>query len=285
MNRRQREVERMVTDLGLLITGWRTNGTSHWRVDVKTPDGKHQRPFTFPCSGHDGSRRYDELGMLRRWRRSVAPELDAAEETGTLAPGRRTTLAESLSKAGVPLRVEPPPKPGKLVTAFAPGTPEAALAAAIEPPAPTPAPTPEPKETVMQTSTESHVTNTSAPSEQKKMKPQKTMTFGNVMRFATWMNAGRLEGYYTKTEFIEHASRALGISVSVTALDSWLKENNVAMPTRPVPVKPKTPQELEQDAISMDIAAIAMAVADSIPDGPHRKLLLAIAERRTAAGS
>lgn len=103
-NRRRREVERMITDLGLVIGGFRTNGNSHWRVDVLTPDRAHQRPFTFPTSGHDGPRRFDEISMIRRWRRQVAPEMDVMEDAGTLRPGNRTPLAEKLAELGIPLK-------------------------------------------------------------------------------------------------------------------------------------------------------------------------------------
>jgi hypothetical protein len=284
MNKRQREVERMVTDLGLVITGFRTNGTSHWRVDVETPDGKHQRPFTFPTSGHDGPRRYDEISMLKRWRREVAPELEVAQEAGTLRPGRKLPLAEKLEELGIPLKREQPPAPGKLTIPahFAPGTPEAALAQSLSPPAPQPAQQQEPQVQITDnadgsTSPGRQNGYTRGKSKEARKTDRQNMTFAEVMKFGAWMNKDRLEGYYTKDDFLDHASHVLAFRVTPTALDAWLEENGVSMPKRPEPVKPKS----ALDVMSDDIAAIALAITESIPDGPHRNLLLSIVERRT----
>lgn len=324
MNRRQREVEKMVTDLGLLITSWRTNGSNHWRVDVKTPDGKHQRPFTFPVSGHDGPRKFDEITMLKRWRRQVAPEMDVMEDAGTLTPGRRTSLAESLEKAGIPLKKEVPVKPGKVIKhlpehlppshisdvqlasqALVHGDPKMVRDVESLPPrdarefhadkvqrfadateawlanVTTPAPTTAPKEPAMQTSPTENTAPQRKPHVQHKKREQ--MSFAEVMKFGSWMNKERLDGYYAKTDFCDHASHVLGFKVSEVALTHWLESNDVQMPQRPVPVKPKSPQELAMESINNDIASIALAITESIPDGPHRNLLLSIVERRTAA--
>lgn len=306
MHRREREIRRMVADLGMEITSWRTNGNGHWRVDIKTPNGR-QRPFTFSTSEGDFRLRKNEETALRRWRREVQPELDMAEEAGALEPppAARTALAEKLAKAGIPLKIEESPKPGKLATgleiggkvarfndtprseppfkkagipispsAFAPGTPEAALASTIT------------QEPVMQTQQPQPQPQTTSPPgepERKKhvfTKKREQMSFAEVMKFGVWMNKDRLEGYYTRGDFCDHASHVLGFKVSDDALKQWLDSNGVEMPKRPEPVnKPKNWHE----QVNEDLACIALAVSDSIPDGPHRNVLLAIVERRTAA--
>lgn len=219
--------------------------------------------------------------MLRRWRREVAPGLADAEEAGTQRPASQ--LAAKLASLGITLRKPDPMPPSRIrdvsrasLTIFhsneedqrimentapshRPSTPEAALALSVG--------------------------AASRPNEQptQEHKKQRVMSFAEVMKFGAWMNASRLEGYYTKVDFCEHAGRVLGFVVSSAALTQWLESNNTEMPRRPQPQRQKTKQELEAEAVNNDIAAIALAVTESIPDGPHRNLLLSIVERRTAA--
>lgn len=304
MQRREREIRSFVAELGMEITSFRTDGGSHWRVDVKAPNGR-QRPFTFPTREGDHRHKANERSMLRRWRREVMPELDAAEEAGTLQPPppMRSQLADKLAKAGIPLKVEEQPKPGKLALhdippsqvsdvvlaasvvgdkkweavvasippreALQPGTPERALAdtfsaSAIpkeQPMSPQPIPI--------------NQTTPRTPHVQHKKREQ--MSFAEVMKFGSWMNKERLEGYYTRGDFLDHASHALGFTVSDDALRQWLESNGVEMPKRPQPVRPKG----WQDFVSEDIAAIALALSDIAPG--HREAMLAIVERRTKA--
>lgn len=119
----------------------------------------------------------------------------------------------------------------------------------------------------------------SQPRKHVQHKKREQMSFAEVMRFGAWMNKDRLEGYYTKVDFLEHASRALTFRVSENALDAWLEEHGVAMPQRPVPPKQKSWQELVND----DIAAIALALSEAAVPMDHKTAMLAIVERRTKA--
>lgn len=95
MLKRKRDIERMVGDLGLEIAGFRTDGGSHWKVDVRAPNGR-QRPFIFSTNGHDGGARRDaERSMLRRWRREVWPESEVDEP----APITNGAMAQALTRA------------------------------------------------------------------------------------------------------------------------------------------------------------------------------------------
>lgn len=290
MHRRQREIEGLIKDMGLVVSGFRTDGGSHWRVDVATPNGEHKRPFTFPTRAGGPNQPQNERAMIKRWRREVAPELEVAEEAGTLkpAPMMKGALADKLEALGVPLKgADETPLPGHIVRGISnlrdrpvlspphPLRKEPALSAAPEPtPSPTPAPTTPPvKEPAVQASTSTPATAA------RRQRKREAMSFGEVMKFGAWMKKERLEGYYSKPDFLEHVTHALGFSVSETALDAWLEDQGVQMPQRPVPARPKTPM----DTVNDDIAAIALALSECESMAPHHKeALMAIADRRTA---
>lgn len=247
--RRRREVESMITDLGLVIGGIRTNGTSHWRVDVLTPDRKHQRPFTFSCSGFDGPRRYEEVSMLKRWRRSVAPELEVAESAGTLRPAVKTTLAQKLEEMGIPLHREEP-------------TPTVHI---------------KPKAKKMQQETLPAI---EAPAPEKARRER--MTFTQVMEFGLWMNPARLtdSGAHTVPDFQRYASAQLGFPVSRKAVTQWLNDKGVQMPSAP----PKVRSKGDRHQLNEDIATLALALSDLLAKAGLEELCAqatAIAERRT----
>lgn len=307
-NRRRREVEKLVTDLGLVITGFRTNGNSHWRVDIQTPDGNHQRPFTFPTSGHDGARRYDELSMLKRWRREVAPELEVSEEAGTLRPGKVTSLGEKLEKLGIGLHKEAPPDITRVRV-----VPHEVVATIVQPVVPPPASgatwTPEQaleralglrkepeatvtvdvsqlthKETLMSAQT-TPIENTDHTPRGPDKRKRREMSFSDVMKFAAWMNKDRLDGYISRSAFLEHAAHALSLHVSEEALRQWLNDNGVEFPAKPVRYVKEGDGQLGQD-----LAVLALALADFMTfyrEAPgasaHRHALLEIVERRTSA--
>lgn len=254
-HRRRREVERMITDLGLVIGGFRTNGNSHWRVDVLTPDRQHQRPFTFPTSGHDGPRRFDEINMIKRWRRQVAPELEVAEEAGTLRPGVKTGLAEKLEELGIPLkretdggmmsppigasvlkpqaRIEPPPFQKKRY----PLTPLQALTeACADAPDATPK-TPKtttpiviPKEPVMQAQTtltrpERPAASTVNGGHAKKGAKNNFLGRAGDIKLADWLRVpGRLDGPTNSLLLAEAASKELGLTITHSNVLGMLRD-------------------------------------------------------------
>jgi hypothetical protein len=259
-HRRERDIRRMVADLGLEITSFRQDGGSHWRVDVKAPNGR-QRPFTFPTrdSGNWHSER-NELAMLRRWRREVMPELDAAEEAGELEvpASMKTTLAQRLEGLGIPLRKEPDPQFASQVIRpltslrdrpvqtppfekrkVETSTPEAALATSLKSPAHKAAPTPPPTQSIPPQET----SIMSAPSEQinvpnhrKGANPtakytKNVLTQGQFYQLCKWVEVpSQLDGCWSYKDAAKKATQSLGYMVADNSIKRALEATGTKMP-------------------------------------------------------
>lgn len=221
----------MVADLGMEITSFRTDGGSHWRVDVRAPNGR-QRPFTFPTrdNGNYHSKRNEEAS-LRRWRREVMPELDAAEEAGQLKPPpvMQTTLAQKLEKLKIPLvkpeELQPQPHRNIVVMASAapddsepPSARKEVVALVTHPPVSTN----RPKEPVMQTA---HLTPASSPTSKKPPKVNNNLSRLGEIKLADWLRVqGRLDGPTNSLLLAEAATKDLGMTVTNHNVLGMLKD-------------------------------------------------------------
>lgn len=82
MLKRERDIRRMASELGLEVVGRRTDGSNHWRFEVRAPNG-HSREFKFSTRANSemhaaGNERAD----LKRWLREVTPpEVQPKEST------------------------------------------------------------------------------------------------------------------------------------------------------------------------------------------------------------
>lgn len=224
----------MVADLGMEITSFRTDGGSHWRVDVRTPNGR-QRPFTFPTrdNGNYHSKRNEEAA-LRRWRREVMPELDAAEEAGELRPPptMQSTLAQKLDRLKIPLvrpeELQPQPTRNIVVMASAapdesepPSARKEVVALVNHPPVSI-----HRKEPVMQTPAASPTTSGPVNGGHAK-KGVKNNFLGRAgeIKLADWLRVkGRLDGPTNSILLAEAASKELGMTITHSNVLGMLKD-------------------------------------------------------------
>lgn len=259
-HKRERDIESLVANMGLEITSFRTEGVNHWRVDVKAPNGR-QRPFTFQKNADPG-RAANEAATLRRWRREVMPELEAAPVV-PVPESMKTTLQQKLEAAGIPLKTDHQPTPAARAVAHLVNPKETlTMTTSHAAPAPQPAPTRKP-----------HVQH----------KAREQMSFSEVMKFAGWMSEERLQGHFIRTDFLAYASKALGFKVSEAALTSWLDEHNLTMPKRPASSPYQTQRREWHQQMNDDIAAIALALSEAAVPMEHKAAMTEIVERRTKA--
>lgn len=183
--------------------------------------------------------------MLRRWRREVMPELDAAEEAGTLEPPppMRSQLAEKLAKLSIPLIAEQPPDTTHVrhvahisdLIKQRPGTPEAAFAATFKEPAPTPAPTPipTPKPTPTPAPPAQKETQMTAPAAANHVaKYTKTsLTQEMFYKLCKWIETPNiLDGCWSYNDVAKRASAQLGMGVADSSIKRALDLTGAKMP-------------------------------------------------------
>lgn len=254
MLKRKREIETLAASMGLEITGFRTEGNNHWRVDIKAPNGR-QRPFTFQTRPDPG-RMANEKATLRTWVREVQPELLEIAKHGDRPPP--TVMATKLS-AVLPRHPAREPylelKATEMIGNARKGEGETMTP---DPPAPSPSPAPA-------------------------AKTLDKMTQAEVMRFQMWMNKERLEGHYFRSSFCEYASKELGFRVTDTALVAWLEVMGVEMPKPPVIERPAKPPSW-QEQVNDDLAAIALALTYVGLPQDQSAAMHAIVDRRTKKG-
>lgn len=280
MHRRQREIEHMIADLGLTHTGFRTDGNSHWRLDVKAPNGR-QRPFTFSTRGHDGARRHVERAQVRRWRDEVWPEGIELENAGKLkkAPELESPLAHALrEKAGHLVRDTVSELRATSIIGDASHAPpptqqtkeqpmrEVMTLSQVRPPVPPPMP---------------HPANDDGTTERVK---RITLSPRDNIRLADWLRApGRLDEPTTRAILAEKATAELGTTVTEYHVRTLIESLELEI----IPIKKvRSDKGSTRDfgALNDDVATIAMALAECESMAQHHKdALLAIVERRTRA--
>jgi hypothetical protein len=289
--RRHREIKDQIERVGLRLCAMARTGGGHISAEVEGPNGA-RRKFIYSTEPQGDQRRTkNEEADLLRWKRNLTSpgyhEPTVMELAMANAMPSEDVLPEPAGQGGEIIgdkiarfndtpRSDPPftkKRIGRTITLIDRRPPPEAEPVVQDPPAPKPvapaaAPLQEPETTTMSNMSEQ-------PMLSKKYPEATKMTQLQVMQFSSWMNKERLEGYYTKTSFLAHASKALGFRVSETALLAWLDMFGLTMPRQP-----DRPLNW-QDQVNDDLAAIALALSEL--GGSHVAAMLAIAERRTKA--
>lgn len=288
--RRNREIRDQIERVGLRLCAMSRTGGGHISAEVEGPNGA-RRKFIYSTEPQGDQRRTkNEEADLLRWKRNITSpgyrEPTVMELAMANAMPSEDVLPEPDGQGGEIIgdkiarfndtpRSEPPFKKriGRTITVIdhrqrPDAEPAVQDRPTPEPVAPAAAPLQEPETTTMSNMSEQ-------PMLSKKYPEATKMTQLQVMQFSSWMNKERLEGYYTKSSFLAHATKVLGFRVSETALFAWLDMFGLTMP------KPPDRPLSWQEQVNDDLAAIALALSEL--GGSHRAAMEAIAERRTKA--